>query len=142
MNYKLNKESNYLLGEFMKKLLLIPSMFLLSLVSSCCGSCDNSCDNNNGCVRSCEKKSCEKKSSCERSQDSSSDWTVTTKVKAAILADTSISAFARFVSVNTTDGVVTLTGKVPTRDDAHKIVRIVKGVKGVRRVDNQMTISN
>ncbi len=111
----------------MKKLLLIP---VLALV---CAACDNdSCCNgsNNGVM------------SQDASQENSADWVITTKVKAEILADTSISASARFVSVSTTNGIVTLTGSVPTRGDRYTIVKIAKGVKGVVRVDNQITIAN
>src|SRR5271155_5094843 len=103
----------------MKKLLLIPTLCLLCV--ACCG---------NGC------------NSGVQSEQNSSDWSITAKVKSEILADTSISASARFVSVSTTNGVVTLTGTVPTRDDRDRIVKITKNVQGVMRVDNQITISN
>lgn len=105
----------------MKSLLLIPTMCLL------CFAC-----NPNG--RSNSHRS--------QSQENSADWSITTKVKAAIMADSSISASARFVSVNTTDGVVTLTGTVPTQADSDRIVRIAENVNGVMSVDNQMTLSN
>jgi hyperosmotically inducible protein len=75
-----------------------------------------------------------------RSEENSADWAITTKVKAAILSDTSISGSARFVSVSTTNGVVTLTGSVSSREDRDKIVRIANNVRGVKDVDNQMTI--
>jgi hyperosmotically inducible protein len=80
--------------------------------------------------------------SADQSQVNSADWEITTKVKAAIIADASISASARLVSVSTTDGVVTITGSVPTMADRDRIVRIAKNVDGVVSVDNQMLISN
>jgi osmotically-inducible protein OsmY len=106
----------------MKKLLLIPVLCLG--LFSCCHECKDK--NGNPCVKS---------------EDQSSDWSITTRVKSAILTDTSIAAMARFVSVSTTDGVVTLTGSVATREDREKIVKIVKNVQGVKSVDNQITIS-
>jgi hyperosmotically inducible protein len=107
----------------MKKLLLIPALCLVC--AACCGN-GGGCGSNNDQVQS---------------QEMSSDWSITTKVKAEILSDTSISASARFVSVSTTDGVVTLTGSVPTREDRERIYRIARKVNGVKRVDNQITIS-
>ncbi len=103
-------------------------LFLIPIVSLLCFSCN-------------KEDSCENRSK-PQSEQNSPDWEITTKVKAAILADTSISASARFVSVKTMNGTVTLTGSVPTREDQDKIVRIVKKVHGVDRVDNQLTISN
>ncbi len=58
------------------------------------------------------------------------------------MSESNLSASARFVSVTTNDGVVTLTGTVPTREDSRHIERKVKGVSGVRRVDNQLTIGS
>ena len=110
----------------MKKLLLIPVMCLACL----------------SCSHDCEKKGNGNGNRCGvKSEDQSSDWSITTRVKSAIMTDTSIAAMARFVSVNTTNGVVTLTGSVASRDDRDKIVRIVKNVHGVKSVDNQITIS-
>jgi hyperosmotically inducible protein len=105
----------------MRKLLLIPAMCLF------CAACSSNGSNSNDGVKT---------------HETSADWEITTKVKSTILSDTSISASARFVSVNTTNGVVTLTGNVPTRQDRERIVRMVKKVSGVVRVDDQMTVSN
>lgn len=77
-----------------------------------------------------------------KSQETSADWAITTKVKAAIVADSTLSASARLVSVNTTNGVVTLTGTVPTKADSDRIVKIAKNVSGVKSVKNQMIISS
>ncbi len=77
-----------------------------------------------------------------QSEDQSADWAITTRVKSAIMTDSYLKTRARFVSVSTTDGVVTLTGTVPTQNDGDRIVDITRNVRGVRRVNNQMTISN
>ncbi len=62
------------------------------------------------------------------------DWELTVKVKAELMADTSLPASARLISVSTTDGVVTLTGSVASRADRYSIVRAVQNVKGVAKV--------
>jgi hyperosmotically inducible periplasmic protein len=109
----------------MKKLLLIPALCVL-----CCAC--NTKNNNNG----------NNPDDQNQSGETSADWEITTKVKAQIMSDSTISASARMVSVETTDGVVTLTGSVPTEDDMDRIVMIVQQVNGVVRVDNQMTVSD
>lgn len=70
------------------------------------------------------------------------DWELTAQVKTAIITDDTISATARLVSVNSRDGVVTLSGKVPTKEDKDKIGEIVKAVPGVKKVDDQITVSS
>ncbi len=75
------------------------------------------------------------------SNEENPDWQITTKVKAALMSDSVLSASARFVSVTTNNGVVTLTGTVHSRDEARHIERKVQSVAGVRKVDNQLTIS-
>lgn len=57
------------------------------------------------------------------------------------MSDGSLSASSRLVSVTTNNGVVTLSGTVASRDDMNRIIRLAKDVDGVRKVDNQMTIS-
>lgn len=75
-------------------------------------------------------------------QENVGDWEITAEVKTEIMADASITSSARFVSVNTTNGVVTLTGTVSSQDERDRIVNIAKSVTGVVSVNNQMTISN
>ncbi|MEI8301104.1 MAG: BON domain-containing protein [Chlamydiota bacterium] len=104
----------------MKKLLLIPVVCLLSF------SCNHTHQKNNKSVQL---------------QQQSADWLITTKIKVAIITDTSIAITARFVSVTTTNGVVTLTGSVSQRADKEKIDAIAKGVQGVKRVHNKIIIS-
>ena len=104
----------------MKKLLLIPVVCLLSF------SCNHTHQKSNKSVQL---------------QQQSADWLITTKIKVAIITDTSIAITARFVSVTTTNGVVTLTGSVSQRADKEKIDTIAKGVQGVKRVHNKIIIS-
>lgn len=104
----------------MKKYLLIPALCLM------CVGCDQAAHNDN----------------VGSSKEHSADWAITTKVKAAIMADVSLSASARMVSVETTDGVVTLTGTVPTKADRNRIGQIAKNVQGVQDVENDIEVSD
>ncbi len=104
----------------MKSLLLIPVMCLL------CFGCTSNGNNSTGMKK----------------EESSADWEITTKVKALILADTSISASARLVSVSTRNGVVTLSGNVPTQSDKDRINKIAQNISGVKSVNNQIAVSN
>lgn len=81
-------------------------------------------------------------SSSTEEQSESPDWKLTMKVKAAILGDDSLSPGNRFVSVSTTDGIVTITGKVSDKYQMHEIVKTAESVEGVKKVENQMTISD
>ena len=74
-------------------------------------------------------------------QSTSPDWQITLKVKEAILSDSSLSPGNRFVSVSTTDGVVTLTGKVSDQYQINEIVKKAEGIAGVKSVVNKMTVS-
>ncbi|HSX13780.1 MAG TPA: BON domain-containing protein [Chlamydiales bacterium] len=69
------------------------------------------------------------------------DWTVNERVRDALYNDPSSPPFARAISVETRDHVVTIMGNVPTKQDADYVIRKVKGVRGVRQVNSQLTIS-
>jgi hyperosmotically inducible periplasmic protein len=62
------------------------------------------------------------------------DVAITTKVKSALIADTEVSAL--HIGVETTKGVVHLTGIADTRYEANKAATIARGVAGVRSVVN------
>jgi osmotically-inducible protein OsmY len=74
--------------------------------------------------------------------ESSPDWQLTLKVKAAILGDDSLSPSNRFVSITTENGVVTITGKVTDRYQRNEIVKAAKKVPGVKGVEDKMTIED
>lgn len=110
----------------MKKTFLIISLFTVFAA----------CARNDACnTVSCSKDS---RGNCINDQDA--DWQITTRVKTALMKDNSLSSSGRLVSIETTDGVVTLTGNVPSTDESRSIERKVKAIKGVRGVDNQLTI--
>ncbi|GEM_PF-573695 len=66
------------------------------------------------------------------------DAALTTKVKAAIMADEALSVLD--ISVETTEGVVTLTGTVGTDTEVDQATTVARGVKGVKDVENRITV--
>lgn len=66
------------------------------------------------------------------------DAVITTKVKAAIIGDSSVKATE--VNVETYKGIVQLTGFVKSQADIDKAVKLAKGVKGVNSVQNKMVV--
>jgi hyperosmotically inducible periplasmic protein len=61
------------------------------------------------------------------------DATITTKVKASFVADPQVSALA--ISVETNDGVVTLSGVVDSEAERQRAIQLAQGMEGVKRVD-------
>lgn len=67
-----------------------------------------------------------------------SDSAVTTKVKAALLADKDVKGLQ--VNVDTEQGVVTLKGEVESQQQARKAAKIASGIEGVSTVHNDLTV--
>lgn len=67
-----------------------------------------------------------------------SDAVITTKVKAAIVAEKNLSALD--VAAETNNGVVTLTGTVATAAQADDAARVTRGVEGVKQVENKVKV--
>lgn len=68
------------------------------------------------------------------------DAAITTAVKAKLAAD-KIKTLVR-VSVDTVEGVVTLTGTVETANEKKHAEDIARGAKGVSKVVNNLQIAN
>jgi len=66
------------------------------------------------------------------------DSTITTKVKAKIFDDPTLSGFA--ISVETFEGTVTLTGAVDNGAEKTRAEAIAESVEGVRGVNNLLNI--
>ncbi|WP_313295965.1 BON domain-containing protein [Diaphorobacter sp.] len=64
---------------------------------------------------------------------------ITTKVKAAFAADPNLSAV--LISVDTKDGVVTLSGPVKTADDSKHAQNLTQAVEGVKSVVNELKVT-
>lgn len=66
------------------------------------------------------------------------DSAITTEVKAKLLAAKGVPGSK--IEVDTTDGVVTLKGAVPTKAARTKAVRITRQSKGVKHVVDQIKV--
>ena len=72
--------------------------------------------------------------------DAISDTTITTKIKAKLAADSIASAYN--ISVETNQGVVTVSGKAPNQEAVDRTINIVKDTDDVREVKNNLTIQD
>ena len=66
------------------------------------------------------------------------DSWITSKVKSEMVANKSVSA--RNITVNTTKGVVVLTGTAATAQESDKAAEIARSVKGVTSVENDIRV--
>jgi osmotically-inducible protein OsmY len=66
------------------------------------------------------------------------DFTLSTKVKIELLADPQLGTLR--LDVSTLDGVVTLSGAVPSQADADRATAAAKRVNGVRGVKSELKI--
>lgn len=66
------------------------------------------------------------------------DAALTTKVKAKLTADPDVNPFE--IDVDTTDGVVTLRGRVEESSDRRVAGRLARETEGVRSVRNEITV--
>jgi hyperosmotically inducible periplasmic protein len=66
------------------------------------------------------------------------DSALTTKVKAALLAEKNLKSLP--ISVESTKGVVTLSGKVISSAQITQAVDVAKHVEGVKDVHNALTL--
>jgi hyperosmotically inducible periplasmic protein len=62
------------------------------------------------------------------------DTWITTKVKTELATTKGVKSTD--IDVKTVDGVVTLTGVLPSKTAVHKAVAVTKAVKGVKQVDD------
>lgn len=67
------------------------------------------------------------------------DAWITTKIKTALLAEADLKAGS--IQVETRQGVVTLTGKVPSAEHGKKATTVARGIEGVKDVDNKLSVT-
>ncbi|MCP3720561.1 MULTISPECIES: BON domain-containing protein [unclassified Paraburkholderia] len=67
------------------------------------------------------------------------DATITTKVKAELLGAKNVKS--EHIHVKTRNGVVSLTGTVPSAADRDNAKQVVEGVSGVSSVKNHLKVS-
>lgn len=68
------------------------------------------------------------------------DASITTQVKVALLRHKSTSALK--TKVDTNDGVITISGEANSDAEKALVSKLARDVRGVRSVDNQMTVRN
>jgi hyperosmotically inducible protein len=112
-------------GDTMKRKLVTSSLLMSALVLPVMGHTAGDSDSDRSSMKSYAK-----------------DTEITTKVKAQMAMDKHVSAL--HIKVDTDNrGVVTLTGKAKSREEADKAVSIARSVEGVVAVeDNIQIVSN
>ena len=70
--------------------------------------------------------------------DNFDDATISTRVKTALLNDLAITATT--IDVDTVKGVVTLSGRVKTRDEESRAIALARAVRGVADVKSDLKI--
>jgi hyperosmotically inducible protein len=78
------------------------------------------------------------RSAAARAGDRLADGWLTTRVQAKFFADDDIKA--RYITVTTRDGVVTLRGFVESEDARQEVLQIVRNTGGVEQVNDQLLI--
>jgi hyperosmotically inducible protein len=68
------------------------------------------------------------------------DSMITTKVKAAIIAEPTLSAMD--IKVKTNDGVVTLSGTIDSPDKVERAKQLAQTVDGVKMVNSELVIKS
>jgi hyperosmotically inducible protein len=82
--------------------------------------------------------SCKTTTSAGRQID---DAAIKTAVKAKMAADVRLSTLTN-IEVNSTNGVVTLSGQVENESDRAQAVRVARSVDGVVKVNNELQIKH
>jgi hyperosmotically inducible periplasmic protein len=67
------------------------------------------------------------------------DAALTTKVKSALLADDKVKGLN--INVDTNDGVVTLTGKAGSPEEKDQALKVVRGIEGVKNVQDRIAVN-
>lgn len=79
-------------------------------------------------------------SAAEETAEETADFKISATIKAKLAKDPDASAIN--IDVDTTDGVVTLSGKVPSQSQADKAIQIAKSVQGVKKVASTLLIES
>jgi osmotically-inducible protein OsmY len=66
------------------------------------------------------------------------DATITTRVKTALINAPDVGALS--IDVDTFKGVVTLSGRVKTPDEASRAMNVARGINGVREVKSALQV--
>ncbi|EEF58763.1 BON domain-containing protein [Pedosphaera parvula] len=74
----------------------------------------------------------------EQIADASADARITAAIKAKLVADRDLSALG--ISVNTTAGVVTLSGTVSSTENIQKAILLTMDTQGVKKVESTLQV--
>ena len=85
-----------------------------------------------------EKAKTSAKAAANKTEEVIDDSAITTSIKTKLLADKKTSAVD--IGVETTNGVVTLSGKVTSAAERNEALKIAKHNKGVKHVIDKMTL--
>jgi hyperosmotically inducible periplasmic protein len=85
-----------------------------------------------------EKTGDKMESAAEKTGDFLSDSALTAKVKTALIAEKDLKSMA--INVESKNGVVTLTGELPTAASVTQAETAARNVKGVKEVQNHLTV--
>jgi hyperosmotically inducible protein len=80
----------------------------------------------------------ETKELAKKAGEATSDATITAKIKMKFASDDKVSAMA--IGVETTDGMVTLTGDVSGKEERERAIELAKSVEGVKMVHSNLKI--
>ena len=75
----------------------------------------------------------------DRTTAAAGDAAITSAVKAKFLADTAVSGLK--IDVDTSNGIVTLTGNVSSKAEAERAVTMARNTEGVTRVINNLRVA-
>ncbi len=90
--------------------------------------------------RSAEVNGTEVKQALASMRDASENAVTTSKVKTAFALSKNVSAFD--INVDTNNGVVTLTGRVPSQETRRIAEEIARDTSGVTQVKNELTVDS
>lgn len=108
---------------------MLPALLLASLMSLACVAVVHAADPAPGAPPI---------SSGSSSGSPIEDAAITAKVKAALIEDKQVSGLK--INVTTEQGVVRISGAVPSSDVGQRALELAAGVKGVRDVKSELTI--
>jgi hyperosmotically inducible periplasmic protein len=117
----------------------VPLVFLLGLTA--CNKTDTSADTAGEKMdQATDNAGAQVDKATDKAGAAIDDAAVTTKVKAAIAADSALTALQ--INVDTANGVVTLNGEVDSQANSDKAASIATGVSDVKGVENKLTVKS
>ncbi|MDP1879823.1 MAG: BON domain-containing protein [Parachlamydiaceae bacterium] len=76
----------------------------------------------------------------EKTNETEEDRSITNRIREAISRDTTLTD-SRSIQVSTSNGTVTLKGTIANDSEKNDLTRKIKGMHGVKTVDNQLEVN-